>query len=447
MLTDRPPGAQPEGRPRTRGPEVPLRRGLPLSSSTPQRLRYGRRCQSADALPLVGREAPTVECHRVARALRALLEGLARPCAVTVLLDDVHRADPASADVIALLAHGPPRAVCCWRRPPGPGSHRAWRRRCTRRSARATLSSWRSARCRARRPTSSCPPPWARRPGRGSARTAGDPSYLQAPAGAGAEGASTPITSAGARVPRAASRWTTSKASGSPGPGDGRELLGIGSRATGREGRACPWRRTARDLAGGVGVEEAVAGGKDESALHWDLICDRARSRSLGRSSRAATGAAASAGCSRRRATWTSRRRRGACCSRTRSCSRSSSRSRRCASGSGALGADGLALLAAVLAVAVVAKLSSASAASAAAGLPRAEALTVGALMNARAFRELVVLGRRRGRARRRAPRRGARARGARHEARHGGAHRRRCPHAAGGGARPRRDPLPGLPR
>ncbi len=42
--------------------------------------------------------------------------------------------------------------------------------------------------------------------------------------------------------------------------------------------------------------------------------------------------------------------------------------------------------------MAVVAKLSSASAASAAAGLPRAEALTVGALMNARAFRELVVL-------------------------------------------------------
>jgi DNA-binding CsgD family transcriptional regulator len=69
----------------------------------------------AVALPAVGRltgiaPAPTVERHRVARAVRALLEGLGRARPVTVLLDDVHWADPASADVIALLLHRPPEA-------------------------------------------------------------------------------------------------------------------------------------------------------------------------------------------------------------------------------------------------------------------------------------------------------------------------------------------------
>jgi len=57
-----------------------------------------------------------------------------------------------------------------------------------------------------------------------------------------------------------------------------------------------------------------------------------------------------------------------------------------------ALGAGGLGLLAVVLAVAVAAKLLSAAAAAAAAGSPRREALTVGALMNARGLVELVVL-------------------------------------------------------
>src|SRR5262245_33988902 len=64
----------------------------------------------AVALPAVARStgvapAPAVERHRVARAVRALLDGWARRRPVTVLLDDVHWADPASADVIALLLH------------------------------------------------------------------------------------------------------------------------------------------------------------------------------------------------------------------------------------------------------------------------------------------------------------------------------------------------------
>jgi Kef-type K+ transport system membrane component KefB len=56
------------------------------------------------------------------------------------------------------------------------------------------------------------------------------------------------------------------------------------------------------------------------------------------------------------------------------------------------LGWDGLGLFALVLAVAVAAKLLSASAAAGLAGLGRREALTVGALMNARGLVELVVL-------------------------------------------------------
>jgi predicted ATPase len=69
----------------------------------------------AAVLPAVGPLA-TVEAvpasgerHRVARAVRALLEraGAERPLAL--LLDDVHWADPVSADVLALLLYRPPR--------------------------------------------------------------------------------------------------------------------------------------------------------------------------------------------------------------------------------------------------------------------------------------------------------------------------------------------------
>jgi len=56
------------------------------------------------------------------------------------------------------------------------------------------------------------------------------------------------------------------------------------------------------------------------------------------------------------------------------------------------LGADGVALFGLVLAVAAAGKLLSATAAAAVAGLARREALTVGALMNARGLVELVVL-------------------------------------------------------
>ncbi|MGH2715547.1 MAG: ATP-binding protein, partial [Thermoleophilaceae bacterium] len=49
------------------------------------------------------------ERHRVARAVRALLERLAAERPLALLLDDVHWADPASADVLALLLHRPPR--------------------------------------------------------------------------------------------------------------------------------------------------------------------------------------------------------------------------------------------------------------------------------------------------------------------------------------------------
>jgi DNA-binding CsgD family transcriptional regulator len=66
----------------------------------------------AAAIPALG--TPSVpfsgERHRVAAAIRALLERLARHRIVVLALDDVHWADPASADVLALLLHRPPRA-------------------------------------------------------------------------------------------------------------------------------------------------------------------------------------------------------------------------------------------------------------------------------------------------------------------------------------------------
>jgi DNA-binding CsgD family transcriptional regulator len=69
--------------------------------------------QLATVLPTVraagGTEpAAVAERHRVARAVRALLELMARERPLTLLLDDVHWADSASADVAALLLHRPP---------------------------------------------------------------------------------------------------------------------------------------------------------------------------------------------------------------------------------------------------------------------------------------------------------------------------------------------------
>jgi hypothetical protein len=51
---------------------------------------------------------PSTERHRVARAVRTLLELMAVERPLTLLLDDVHWADPASADVLALHLHRPP---------------------------------------------------------------------------------------------------------------------------------------------------------------------------------------------------------------------------------------------------------------------------------------------------------------------------------------------------
>ena len=67
----------------------------------------------AVALPAVAQiaavvPAAAVERHRVARGMRGLLSRLAAERPLTLLLDDVQWADPASADVIALLLHRPP---------------------------------------------------------------------------------------------------------------------------------------------------------------------------------------------------------------------------------------------------------------------------------------------------------------------------------------------------
>jgi ATP/maltotriose-dependent transcriptional regulator MalT len=67
-------------------------------------------------LPAFGRAAGLApgprhgERHRTARAVRALLERLAADRPVALVLDDVHWADPASADALALLLHRPPTA-------------------------------------------------------------------------------------------------------------------------------------------------------------------------------------------------------------------------------------------------------------------------------------------------------------------------------------------------
>jgi DNA-binding CsgD family transcriptional regulator len=85
-----------------------------LADDPPRRLDDEHLAQLAGVLPAVA-GMPGVEPasfngrHRVARGMRALLEFMAGPRPVTVLLDDVHWADAASADVLALLLHRPPR--------------------------------------------------------------------------------------------------------------------------------------------------------------------------------------------------------------------------------------------------------------------------------------------------------------------------------------------------
>jgi ATP/maltotriose-dependent transcriptional regulator MalT len=85
-----------------------------LESDPPRRLDDEHLSQLAAVLPAIAAmpgvdPAPSPDGrHRVARAVRALLELLASHQPVTVLLDDVQWADAASADVIALLLHRPP---------------------------------------------------------------------------------------------------------------------------------------------------------------------------------------------------------------------------------------------------------------------------------------------------------------------------------------------------
>ena len=61
------------------------------------------------ALPGVEEAQASGERHRVARAVRALLEQLAAERPLVLLLDDVQWADPVSTDVLALLLHRPAR--------------------------------------------------------------------------------------------------------------------------------------------------------------------------------------------------------------------------------------------------------------------------------------------------------------------------------------------------
>jgi ATP/maltotriose-dependent transcriptional regulator MalT len=85
-----------------------------LASDPPRRLDDEHLEQLAAVLPAIAgmpgvEPAPSADGrHRVARAVRALLELLAGQRPVSVLLDDVQWADAASADVLALLLHRPP---------------------------------------------------------------------------------------------------------------------------------------------------------------------------------------------------------------------------------------------------------------------------------------------------------------------------------------------------
>jgi ATP/maltotriose-dependent transcriptional regulator MalT len=58
---------------------------------------------------VTGRAAVLDERYRVHRAVRTLLEELARPRPLVLLLDDLHWADPASVDLVGSLVRRPPR--------------------------------------------------------------------------------------------------------------------------------------------------------------------------------------------------------------------------------------------------------------------------------------------------------------------------------------------------
>jgi DNA-binding CsgD family transcriptional regulator len=162
----------------------------------------------AVALPQVGRAtgtapAATVERHRVARAVRALLERWAADHPLALLLDDVHWADPASSDVIALLLHRSPRggvllglAARTGRAPALEDALQAAARHdgarvlelgaLTAEAADALLPAGLGRAARARLYEES----------------GGNPFYLEALSGADGQGAAAPAASVGARVPR-----------------------------------------------------------------------------------------------------------------------------------------------------------------------------------------------------------------------------------------------------
>ena len=162
----------------------------------------------AVALPEAGRlagvaPAATVERHRVARAVRALLERWAAEQPLALLLDDVHWADPASADVIALLLHRSPRggvllalAARTGRAPhfedalEAAGRHAGVRAlelgALTPEAADALLPAGLGRAARARLYEES----------------GGNPFYLEALSGPAGDGAAAAATSVGARVPR-----------------------------------------------------------------------------------------------------------------------------------------------------------------------------------------------------------------------------------------------------
>src|SRR5207248_2619951 len=62
----------------------------------------------AGPLPALGSRFGRAAAHQVHRALRELLSALAGPRPLVVCLDDVHWADPASADALVALAHRAP---------------------------------------------------------------------------------------------------------------------------------------------------------------------------------------------------------------------------------------------------------------------------------------------------------------------------------------------------
>ncbi|HEY2765303.1 MAG TPA: ATP-binding protein, partial [Pseudonocardiaceae bacterium] len=60
--------------------------------------------------PRCGEQVRDAERYRLHRAVRALLEALAEPPGIVVLLDDLHWADPASIELLVHLVRHPPRA-------------------------------------------------------------------------------------------------------------------------------------------------------------------------------------------------------------------------------------------------------------------------------------------------------------------------------------------------